>query len=860
MPRARRARVAASRGSRLRVPELKLGQLERDLLGLLLAAFGIWGALVGYLGSAGGALGRALVGGFELALGVTAAAVPPALVLGGLALVARPLVRPPRRLLIAALLAWLAIATVAAGGLFGVTSAPAGSDPQRLFAAERLRSGGGAVGAAIYGLAEALVQRTGVYLLVLFTLLAALLLATGRPLAELVSALWQRLAPMRREVGGQLAAVARTRRLPLAGRHSADRSPAGESSADPVWSANFVDSGEAEVPDPAAAATITIDPADRFPDLYEQESAARHTEIAPESADAIGRSDAEREEQIAAEAERAAAATPEGAERVFEAPPEDVELPTPSEVSSAPAATAGPTARTPQGALRGGVTFAEGGRYELPAPTLLRRSQAAQEIDTRQIERTGRQLVEALGHFNVEARVIGTIVGPHVTRFELRLAPGTKMAKIAQLKDDLAYALAAEHVRILAPIPGKQAVGVEVPNRSRRLVHLGDVFQEPPRGWSPLTVWLGKDIAGNAVAADIAKQPHILVAGATGSGKSGCVNAMLSSILMRASPNEVRMVLVDPKRVELNHYEQVPHLLTPVVTSPRAAANVLSNLVREMEERYGLMSRVKARSLPELNRQRARAGEPTLPYILCVIDELADLMMIAPAEVEDSIIRLAQKSRAVGIHLVLATQRPSADVITGLIKANIPARIAFAVSSQTDSRVILDQNGAESLLGQGDMLFRPAGASRLARIQGAFISEEEIARLTAHWHAQGEPELREELLGSPPEESDEEQGAGADADHDPLLAEAIRTVVALGTASTSMLQRRLRVGYTRAGRLIDMMERLGVVSGYEGSKARQVLIGEADLPRILEIVESGGSALDDTGERAAGDLAPDAVS
>jgi len=376
---------------------------------------------------------------------------------------------------------------------------------------------------------------------------------------------------------------------------------------------------------------------------------------------------------------------------------------------------------------------------------------------------------------------------------------------------------------------------VEVPNRVRKMVHLGDVFQEAPRGWSPLSVWLGKDIAGKAIGTDLAKQPHILIAGTTGSGKSGCVNAMLSSVLLRSSPNDVRMVLVDPKRVELNHYEGIPHLLTPVVTSPRLAANVLGNLIKEMEERYGVMSRSKTRNLVELNRVRVREGEAPLPYILCVIDELADLMMVAPADVEDSIIRLAQKSRAVGIHLVLATQRPSADVITGMIKANVPARIAFAVSSQTDSRVILDQNGAESLLGQGDMLFRPSGESRSARIQGAFIAEEEIEKLTDHWRRQGEPELQEELLEAVEPEEDEGAPEGDfDPDQDELLADAIATVVQMGSASTSMLQRRLRVGYTRAGRLIDMMERRGVISGYEGSKARQVLITEADVPRVLE--------------------------
>jgi S-DNA-T family DNA segregation ATPase FtsK/SpoIIIE len=320
------------------------------------------------------------------------------------------------------------------------------------------------------------------------------------------------------------------------------------------------------------------------------------------------------------------------------------------------------------------------------------------------------------------------------------------VAKVAQLKDDLAYGLAATDIRILAPIPGKQAVGVEVPNARRRIVHLGDVFQEPPPDWSPLAVWLGKDIAGRAIGADLAKMPHLLVAGTTGAGKSACINAMLCSVLLRATPHEVRMVLVDPKQVELNHYESIPHLLTPVITSPRMAANALQNLVKEMEQRYGQMSLARTRSLPELNRARDRRGEPPLPYILCVIDELADLMMVAPADVEDSIIRLAQKARAVGIHLVLATQSPRVNVITGLIKANVPSRIAFAVSSRTDSQVILDQNGAEALIGMGDMLFSPVGSSRLQRIQGAYIDEEQIAELTDAWRRQGEPVFHVELL------------------------------------------------------------------------------------------------------------------
>jgi S-DNA-T family DNA segregation ATPase FtsK/SpoIIIE len=498
---------------------------------------------------------------------------------------------------------------------------------------------------------------------------------------------------------------------------------------------------------------------------------------------------------------------------------------------------------TPQGRYRAVVTDSPDFDWRVPEPRFLKRSSGdAARPDTAGQERVAAQLVEALGHFGVEARVIGMVAGPHITRYELRLAPGTKVAKVAQLKDDLAYALAAADIRILAPIPGKQAVGVEVPNARRRIVHLGDVLQAPPEGWSPLTVWLGKDVAGRAIGADLAKMPHLLVAGTTGAGKSGCVNAMLSSILLRATPHEVRMVLVDPKQVELNHYDSIPHLLTPVITSPRKAATALQNLVREMEQRYSQMSLARTRSLPELNRVREERGEAALPYVLCVIDELADLMMVAPADVEDSVIRIAQKARAVGIHLVLATQSPRVDVITGMIKANVPSRIAFAVSSQTDSRVILDQNGAEALLGMGDMLFSPVGSSRLQRIQGAFIDESEIEELTERWRKQGEPEFREELLEEVEDAGSDDGGDSSDfdPDEDPLLGDAIRLVAEMQTASTSMLQRRLRLGYTRAGRLIDMLERRGVISGYEGSKPRQVLITEADVPRVLTALEERG--------------------
>ncbi len=471
--------------------------------------------------------------------------------------------------------------------------------------------------------------------------------------------------------------------------------------------------------------------------------------------------------------------------------------------------------------------------YTLPDPGVLRRSKPARD-SAEAGARVAEILVQALANFGVDATVVGEISGPRVTRYELQLAPGTKVSKVAALKDDLSYALATTEIRILAPIPGKQAVGVEVPNHSPNLVTLGDIFDDLPQTSSPLSVWLGKDISGNAVWTDLARMPHVLIAGTTGSGKSGCINTILSSILLRATPDDVRMILVDPKRIELGYYESIPHLLTPVVSSPKTAAAALANVVGEMDRRYERMSLVRARSLPEMNRAMRSRGEKPLPYLLVVIDELADLMMISPQEVEDCVIRLAQKSRAVGIHLVLATQRPSVDVITGMIKANVPSRIAFAVSSQTDSRVILDQAGAESLLGQGDMLFKPLGTSRLQRVQGAYVSEEEIALIVEQCRSQREQELDESLLVAPeppPGEGDEDEEF--DPDEDPLLERATEIVVQAQTASVSLLQRRLRVGYTRAGRLIDMLERRGIISPYEGSKPRRVLLGEGEAEQAL---------------------------
>jgi len=476
------------------------------------------------------------------------------------------------------------------------------------------------------------------------------------------------------------------------------------------------------------------------------------------------------------------------------------------------------------------------GEYRLPDRSLLKPSPAVKGDSREASARTAKLLVETLAHFGVEATIVGQIAGPRVIRYELQLAPGTKVSKVAGLKDDLSYALATTEIRILAPIPGKQAVGVEVPNLSPKLVTLGDIFGDLPGQASPLSVWLGKDISGNAVWTDLARMPHLLIAGTTGSGKSGCINALLTSILLRSTPDEVRMILIDPKRIELNYYECIPHLLTPVVSNPKEASAVLQNVVAEMERRYERLSIIRARNLPEANRAFKARGEDPLPYLLVVIDELADLMMVSPQAVEDAIIRLAQKSRAVGIHLVLATQRPSVDVITGMIKANVPSRIAFAVSSQTDSRVILDTSGAESLLGQGDMLFKPLGTSRMQRVQGAYVSEEEVAMIVEQCRLQRGQKLDESLLEAPESYADDQSdgdNGDFDPDEDPLLDRAIEIVVQTQTASVSLIQRRLRVGYTRAGRLIDMLERRGIISGYEGSKPRRVLIEESQLASVV---------------------------
>jgi len=465
------------------------------------------------------------------------------------------------------------------------------------------------------------------------------------------------------------------------------------------------------------------------------------------------------------------------------------------------------------------------GEYTPPPYSMLSLGHGDPEHDA---EGTSQRLTLALSDLGVEAQVVRAVVGPRVTRYELRLGSGVKVGKVRNLQQDIAYALAATEVRILAPIPGKSAVGVEVPNTRPAKVTLGDVFQAYPdaNDWT-LPVGLGKDISGRAVFFDLSEMPHLLVAGTTGSGKSVMLNGLLTSLLLTTDPRQVKMVLIDPKRVELSQFGRVPHLITPVVTDVKKAANALAWAVAEMERRYEVLEKIGVRSVDAYNDR----AETQMPYVVVVIDELADLMMQAGAKVEDAIIRLAQKARAVGIHLVVATQRPSVDVITGMIKANVPSRIAFAVSSQVDSRVILDTPGAEALLGMGDMLYKPVSAARPSRVQGAFISEPEVDRVVSATveAASGRAEAHFVEEVTEPRNVKEE----SEEPDDDLLPEAASFVVSTQQASVSAVQRRFRVGYSRAGRIIDALERKGIVGPYEGSKSRAVVATTMDLESMF---------------------------
>ena len=478
--------------------------------------------------------------------------------------------------------------------------------------------------------------------------------------------------------------------------------------------------------------------------------------------------------------------------------------------------------------------------YEYPPIELLGKpAKKALKGGAKALTDTATKLQKTLYSFGVSAKVENVSVGPAITRYELKPAEGVRVSKIANLADDIALNLAAETIRIEAPIPGKQAVGIEVPNKEKEAVHLREVLEseEFQNNKSKLTVALGKDVAGNIQLADIAKMPHVLIAGSTGSGKSVCINTIISSIIYNAKPSEVKLVMVDPKVVELSVYNGIPHLLIPVVTDPKKAAGALAWAVQEMDDRYNKFAQKGVRDLKGYNKAiEKEEGVGKLPQIVIIVDELADLMMVAAKDVEEAICRLAQKARAAGMHLVIATQRPSVDVITGLIKANIPSRIAFAVSSQVDSRTILDSVGAEKLLGKGDMLFFPSGAPKPLRDQGAFVSDEEVEKIVDFVKQNGTATYSEDILESIEKnnKTDKEiaQEADQDDETDPFLMDAIETVVETGQASTSFIQRRFKVGYARAGRIIDQMEERGIISGYQGSKPREVLMSKERLEEL----------------------------
>ena len=771
---------------------------KHEFGGIALVALGIIVALGVYLEVAG-PFGRAVDSGLGWLTGIGRYFIPVALIGLGLSLIKQGYDARRARLVVG----WVLV-SAAAVGLAHIGRGPNGWGDK----ASRL-DGGGALGAAIGGPLEALLSPAGGTVLLIAVLLIGLLLVTGQTAREFFA----RISQNTRRVAVPVGKVAKRK-----------------------WD---------------DLSTLTSEGEDDDDEFFDDEFDERYDDAMFDDEffdDTDGRPREER-----GPAPRGTAVIYDGA---ADLPPEVV--PEPKVPSRKPQRRAEPVyddlGPGEQGHLDLGPA-AEPGKWKLPQQSALGRS-SNQAINMAEVEARGRILEESLAAHGVEVHLVGQTVGPTVTRYELELGPGVKVARVTTLQKDIAYALAAVDVRILAPIPGRSAIGIEVPNHTRQLVMLGDLFAsaESKAATHPLDVAIGKDIAGRAVFLNLSTTPHLLVAGATGAGKSSGINCILTSILMRTTPDQVRLILIDPKQVEMGQYNNSPHLLTAPVTNPKKAANALSWAVKEMERRYDLLFEVGFRDIAGYNAAYDR-GElkpqpgqefpyDRLPYIVVVVDELNDLMMVAARDVEDSITRIAQKARAVGIHLIVATQRPSANVITGVIKANIPARMAFAVSSQTDSRVILDQNGAEKLVGKGDMLLLPGNSSVAARIQGAFVTEDEIRKVVAHWKRQA-PTVAY-VTGVEGDEDGPGGGGGgagsygADDDEDEtLLRQAMDLVVRSQLGSTSMLQRKLKVGFARAGRIMDLLEQRGVVGPSEGSKARSVLMTVTELDLIQEQERNG---------------------
>ena len=787
-----------------------------DLWAIGLVTLGVLLGLAVY-GAAAGAVGGGVERGLGTLVGVTRYLLPAVCVAGGVLIVAGRKRVDPVRTTLGAVLGLLAVAGLAE---------LAGGSPRFGSSAQDLRGAGGWLGVAVgrplqFGLGTA-----GAAVVLVAAVAVAVVLATGLSLATLAH-------------GASTAARA-------AGRRSVQW---WGGMSRPVTSEEPVEGVD---PQPVvAAAEPAVDDTGQFTSLASEPPDAED--------DPVDGTDEVADEMEAADEIEAAAPSPSPV--------------TPAQPVMGPAA----------------------GDWHLPPLDTLKRSKEEHQ-DERVLDAAGEALVHALAAHGVETRLVGRTVGPSVTRFELELGPGVKVSRVTSLSRDIAYAMASPDVRILAPIPGRSAIGIEVPNRRRQLVSLGDVLSsdEAAAASHPLEVALGRDISGRAVMVNLAEMPHVLISGATGAGKSSCINSLISSVLMRATPDQVRMILVDPKRVELGQYNGLPHLLTPVVVDPKRAANALTWAVKEMERRYDILAEYGVRDIAGYNeafdagdlgplggpsvaaqvaevaaRARARAhgevegegddGDGTettttpaggaavdidgdapeeekaerLPYVLVVVDELNDLMMVAARDVEDSVCRIAQMARAVGIHLVLATQRPSVDVITGVIKANIPSRMAFSVSSLADSRVILDQPGAERLIGKGDMLVLTASSSVPRRLQGPWVSEAEVRQLVGWWRRQGRTPEHVVAISDVVDEGVANRGV-AEGDDDELLATAMDLVVRSQLGSTSMLQRKLRVGFARAGRLMDLLERQGVVGPSEGSKARAVLMTPEELDGIRD--------------------------